>query len=1000
MAVHFSIFRSVLGACLLTGFSAGELIEFSGLGAGNLPGSDWDESGNLFQIDTNDGIGNSPSLTLSPQAQSSYRLRYRKGVAGTSYSVRAGFRMTINSAQPDRSNHLLIGVTLSTSPEVDEGEKLAFRLLRRNDGKSYGVAGIGDDAQNTESWRVTGWEDNDELGLPNTLPGSSAVSNWFFLELTIEPAGGSLWNVEGRVIDTNGSVLYSHSVNGRTLPDGFIAGQELYGGIAVPWVSGDDYSPLITGGVTRLQIDNFEISSEVPPKGELPPHGITMNPSTLDLDQNGYSDLWENLYRVSNLLPHADADADGETNLAESLAGTDPYDPQSFLRPQISPLSSTHMRLTWPTVFGRPGELMVSRDLGMSDPWTPIGTPATTGSEWLVILPSNQASAFFQLRATETDEDSDGVPDWLENEIGSDLTSANSIFESRPYDTTGNGAPDTTLSGDLAAFNEVYRYATPDVSPTRAQAARFLIQTTFGPANQAEVDAVVNQGYASWIDEQIELPKSRTSQYILDIKTDFLSGGNNSSVSGYAANDNFVFGLNYQTAWVRNAIKSRDQLRQRVAFALSEILVASLDAAMLANQPQAIADYYDIFVDNAFGNYEDILMEVTLHPVMGHFLSHLENEKANPAIGRYPDENYAREVMQLFSIGLWQLNPDGSRILDAQGEPIPTYDNSVITEVARVFTGVGYNANNFGSGWRDDNYYMTNPMKLFASHHDFQAKRIPSGNGTFHLIPARSATDRNAMQDVEDTISTLFNHSNTPPFISRQLIQFLVTANPTPEYIERVSTVFANNGKGERGDLEAVIKAILLDEEARNPMEHLRTKHFGGLREPLIRYMHLARLANMQRIFNLRWWNWPNDSDVKSSILQAPMSSPTVFNYFRPDYRMRGQLSDRGLDAPVFGITDSYAAISVPNFFWDFCVNGQRQSGRYDHDPDWTHLRDLATDIPALLDHLSLLVTGGTMSASTREHITTALEGTTSRTERARLGVFLSIISPEGASLK
>ncbi len=216
---------------------------------------------------------------------------------------------------------------------------------------------------------------------------------------------------------------------------------------------------------------------------------------------------------------------------------------------------------------------------------------------------------------------------------------------------------------------------------------------------------------------------------------------------------------------------------------------------------------------------------------MGTYLSHIGNEKADPANGRYPDENYAREIMQLFSIGLWELNPDGTRKLDSQGEPIPTYDNTDITNLAEVFTGVNFPSNNFGGGWRDDgdseNQWMLRPMKIFASHHDWTVKHIPmgvddNGNRLHYTIPANPSGDDNAaLAEVETVVEQLVNHPNCAPFISRQLIQFLVTSNPSPAYVQRVATVFTDNGSGVTGDMEAIVKAILLDNEARNPLNHL-----------------------------------------------------------------------------------------------------------------------------------------------------------------------------------
>ncbi|WP_075089755.1 DUF1800 family protein [Verrucomicrobium spinosum] len=248
-----------------------------------------------------------------------------------------------------------------------------------------------------------------------------------------------------------------------------------------------------------------------------------------------------------------------------------------------------------------------------------------------------------------------------------------------------------------------------------------------------------------------------------------------------------------------------------------------------------MASFYDIFVRNGLGNYLDVLREVTFHPIMGRYLSHVGNQKAHPEINQYPDENYAREVMQLFTIGLWELNPDGTRMLDSGGHPIPTYTNTEITQVARVLTGLWYGGQEWGNGGWDDAAFAT-PMTMHSDRHDFGKKTLLRG----FVVPSRSPSAENALRDIDDLIRMLFEHPNTGVFVGRQLIQFFVTDNPSPAYVQRVSAVFANNGQGVRGDLLAVIKAILLDEEARDARYSSGTS-FGRLKEPVIRAMSIAR---------------------------------------------------------------------------------------------------------------------------------------------------------------
>ncbi|MEM9080301.1 MAG: DUF1800 family protein, partial [Verrucomicrobiota bacterium] len=517
----------------------------------------------------------------------------------------------------------------------------------------------------------------------------------------------------------------------------------------------------------------FSYTPGPPPPG-LPPQALITDPENSDLDNNGLPDFWEALYGAQGLDPNADSDGDGMTNAEEAAFGTDPFDPNSKVDIDITNKDSDEDTVEWTYLTGRPGIIESSTDLGNSVAWAPHGGSPylNSGMNKLDVSTTSPTTNFFRITASSEDLDVDGVSDWMEPLLGFSTTS-NSAYQSQNYDTTGDGSPDTTLSGDLSAFNEVYRVPETGKALSKAQASRLLIQTTFGPSDMSLVDYVASIGAEAWLDEQIAALPSYTQPYIDAIKADMAASPANawtsSALSGYYINggggsDPFIGGINYPTAWLRSTIAGNDQLRQRVAFALSQILVASRTGAGLPNQPRATANYYDLFVQHAFGNYEDLLLDVSLHPYMGNFLSHIGNQKANVAAGIFPDENYAREIMQLFSIGLWELYPDGTRILDGNGEPIETYDTTDITNVAEVFTGTNYNANSFGGGYRDDgdsnSQYMTTPMKVFNSAHDFTTKNIPIGiqmsggqpvldqNGKttrlYHTIPARSQNDANA----------------------------------------------------------------------------------------------------------------------------------------------------------------------------------------------------------------------------------------------------------------
>jgi uncharacterized protein (DUF1800 family) len=501
-------------------------------------------------------------------------------------------------------------------------------------------------------------------------------------------------------------------------------------------------------------------------------------------------------------------------------------------------------------------------------------------------------------------------------------------------------------------------------------------------------------GYGAWITEQIAKPSTLHSTYIKGIYEDIFSQRQKRDYSfGGTDEDPFLFGNNMMTAFARAAIQGQDQLRQRVAFALSQILVTSRRDSNIENRVLGMADYYDIFVRRAFGNYHDILTEVTFHPVMGRYLSHVGNQKADPSINRYPDENYAREIMQLFTIGLWKLNPDSSRQLDGFGQPIPTYTNPDITQLARVMTGFWFGGQTWGGGgWTEQDF--ATPMSVHADRHDFGSKTLPGG----YVIPARPATAENARRDIEDAVNFLFNYPNTSVFISRQLIQFLVTDNPSPAYIQRVGAVFANNGSGARGDLGAVVRAILLDEEARDPRFTESTTH-GRLKEPVIRAMALGRAFGLKQVPNLLWWDW---NEFFNDSRQEPTYAPSVFNYYRPDYKAPGLLTQNNLASPVFQITDSYSAISYPNRIWDLIENGFQQWETYGFPIDLAREKDLAATPERLVDHLNLLFCAGKMRPSTRTLILDTLTQipVEQAAARARIAAYLALVAPEGAVMK
>ncbi|MCB1624413.1 MAG: DUF1800 domain-containing protein, partial [Pseudomonadales bacterium] len=435
----------------------------------------------------------------------------------------------------------------------------------------------------------------------------------------------------------------------------------------------------------------------------------------------------------------------------------------------------------------------------------------------------------------------------------------------------------------------------PPVS--KIEAFRFLNQATFGATDAAATRLMAsgNSGtaYAQWIDSQLSKP---ASLQLPAIRAAYAALPQPVTNIGQLHNDRVDL-------WFRASQTADDELRQRVAWALSQIMVVGQPA--LQDMPYAVADFYDMLARDAFANYRKLLEDVTLHPAMGVYLSMLGNRKPDVARNIRPDENYAREVMQLFSLGLVQLNLDGSTKTDTQGQPLPTYDQSVIEGMAHTFTGWRWaGANNFNAARRTlDN--QVQPMQAYPEQHDTGAKKLPQYSGAVLLqIPARDPAQ--PAEDLRNALDSLFNHPNVGPFIAKQLIQRLVTSNPSPAYVQRVAQVFNSNSQGVRGDLGAVVRAILLDAEARSAPS---TATAGKLQEPLLRVTQLwraydgkaasGRYVGVNPAFNLG---------------QGPQQSPSVFNFYSPFYAPPGEISAQNQVAPELQLATEYQNTVVTNF--------------------------------------------------------------------------------------
>ncbi|HSH38600.1 MAG TPA: DUF1800 family protein, partial [Chthoniobacterales bacterium] len=503
--------------------------------------------------------------------------------------------------------------------------------------------------------------------------------------------------------------------------------------------------------------------------------------------------------------------------------------------------------------------------------------------------------------------------------------------------------------------------ALPGGRPSATDAARFLDQATFG-STAVLAAKVQSEGFEAFLNEQLDAPPSLEVPFI--------------DATGVTPP---MFTQLYQ-AWWTHAIVAPDQLRQRVAFALSEILVVSSSGAGLGDQPIAMATYYDVLVRNAFGNFRQLLEEITLNPAMGQYLDMLRSSKADPARKTIPNENYGREILQLFSTGVYRLNLDGSLTLNGQGFPIETYDQNVILGLSAAFTGWNF-AQTGTPRWFGAPANYREPMMSFANFHEPAAKTSLDGV----VIPAKGKPQ----EDLRIALDTIFNHPNVGPFICRQLIQRLVTSNPSPGYVYRVASVFNDNGQGVRGDLRAVVRAILMDYDARGALQN-QQQGYGHLREPL------ARITHLLRAFNATSATGRFAVNSTSSLAQTPMRAPTVFNFFSPDYQPQGPMATAGLQGPEFEITTDATVVTVANYLRNIINFGVGPTENRTT-INLSYEQSIAGNPAQLVDHLNALLMGGTMSPAMRTIIIDAITKTpaSNTVERVRTAIYLVVNSPE-----
>jgi uncharacterized protein (DUF1800 family) len=556
--------------------------------------------------------------------------------------------------------------------------------------------------------------------------------------------------------------------------------------------------------------------------------------------------------------------------------------------------------------------------------------------------------------------------------------------------TIGQGnVKNTTVTSSSSSSQGIKTLQLGGYLPNKNSASRFLSQATLGH-NQTQINSLSNVGFDQWITNEFAASNSFSiKNYLSSMHQGMVDSLNRTNpVVPYTLSNVGVGDWHFDVSWFQGAMVSPNNLRWRTAFALSEIMVASRNAVFKDN-PYALASYYDVLLDNSFTTYRNLLEKVTFHPTMGVYLTYLNNRATDTTTVKksFPDENYAREVMQLFSIGLYKLNPDGTEIKDAAGKSIPTYNNEDIAQLAKVFTGLGWGDSRYLGQNAKDIWSYTIPMKFYAldssdakintwktnprivNGHEYGAKTF-LGN----TIPARPIV--NGLLDFSDALNILSNHPNVGPFFCKRLIQRMVTSNPSPEYIGRVVAIFNNNGAGVRGDLKAVIKAILMDYEAREcKLSGTVGMNKGMLREPFVRYMNIMKglpLTTQNGIYR------NNMYDLYDRIEQIPMYSPSVFNFFQSEYTPSGPVKNAKKVAPEFQIlnaqtlTGYYNALDkffiddYPMVYWSLFNNETYkpdQESSFNLTADYLFTRN--DKLPILIDKYNMLFAHGSLTPNT-----------------------------------
>ena len=831
---------------------------------------------------------------------------------------------------------------------------------------------------------------------PNAVPGSVSVQIWNPIP-TLRSANPSEFTEGTTTVIVSGSqFVYGSQIswNGTFIPTTYVSSSELVAQISAP-----------TPGTYPLTVTNPD-----PGATTTAPLSLKVGPGqvVLKLERYAGSDV-----RVNNTLNFG-LTVQGTTNPAVTLQINGIPGGNSTVGTVVSN-SNGAITYTAPAVVPTPNNIVQLTITSVDNPAISLAQNISVMNP-IPILTSASPMSFNPGPATIVLSGSrfingaqvlvNGSPTTTAFNSGTQLTATVNLTQPGNLDLQVlNPSPGPATSADLIATVN----GTPPVPVVSLpDAARFLEQATFG-ATDADIHHLSLIGYQAWLDEQFAIlphPTEPDVELSVIINNPPCASGdvkcNAALFVQNSANEDLV-----QSTFWQQSLTAPDQLRQRVQYALSQLFViSSNNTTSIANMPRGEASYYDMLGKDAFGNFRQLLQDVTLSPMMGQFLNMLGNDKGNPTTD--PDENYAREVMQLFTVGLWKLNDDGTLQLGPSNQPIPTYSNDDVTGLAAVFTGFAWNipGDTSNTAWSNCCIYVGPgigedllPMQSFPSHHSTVQKQFLG-----ITIPASGNPDPNG--DLKIALDTLFNHPNLPAFFSKQMIQHMVTSNPSPAYVNRIAQVFKNDGTGVRGNLQAVITAILLDPEARDTATLVGNVQYGKVREPLLRYTEWARAFTAQSRTGSFYIG--STEDPIYGYGEMWLRSPTVFNWFSPGYTPPGtSISDANLLAPELQIANVSTVVGFINFM-QVSIGGSDTNGPDIFSGYGTEI-SLASTPDQLLDRINLLLMSGQMNSTLYNQILMAVGSipipsgdqnaiNAALLSRVRTAIYLTVASPDFAA--